>query len=511
MRGLFRIDDTPANQVSYYLVLALLCSLPFNMFYSHLVLAGYCLHTLIHLRKEQLSKLFRPQLLLLQSIFWITAISALYSPNLDAALGDCGKQAVILIIPMFIALNPLGLVKNRQGLLRFFSLVCTAVVVYLYASAFFTIRHYHLPLSVIFSPSFTNHNFSEPLDIHATFFSMQLVPAFVFCMLRCFAPDKSLLKKGAPTEPDNADDFFYKQAAPLELKPIKRSTPAGSPAYRTKKYDFKAPAEPPGDDRFLKAISSCLTPSPQVKKMFYAVCSFILFAGLIQLGSKTILAVLAVTLLAGIPWLVFRGTGRLRFAAFAMLLLGVTAVFILRSGTFRARYIAEFRDDLAWNKTSETTEGRVARWRIVAGLIVKKPIAGYGAGSEIGLLQDAFYQNKLYNSFLFRLNAHNEYLSLWLRSGIAGLLVYLFTLCRGFKTAIKKRDVLFFVFLTTIALVSFSENVFDVDKGTFFYALFFSFFLFSARRDNEPVPVNAKNNAGIKHAAKVSDINKMLV
>jgi hypothetical protein len=31
-----------------------------------------------------------------------------------------------------------------------------------------------------------------------------------------------------------------------------------------------------------------------------------------------------------------------------------------------------------------------------------------------------------------------------------------------------------------VAIVSFSENLLDVDKGIFFYAFFFSFFVFSS-------------------------------
>jgi len=61
----------------------------------------------------------------------------------------------------------------------------------------------------------------------------------------------------------------------------------------------------------------------------------------------------------------------------------------------------------------------------------------------------------MYDSFLVRLNGHNEYLSIALKSGIIGLLVYLATIAMGFKIAISKKDLTFFVFMTVIAAVSF--------------------------------------------------------
>jgi O-antigen ligase len=137
-------------------------------------------------------------------------------------------------------------------------------------------------------------------------------------------------------------------------------------------------------------------------------------------------------------------------------------------------------DDLSKQQVDETEDGRLARWGVVIDYISKKPIIGYGAGSEIGLLQDGFFDRKLYNSYLNRLNAHNEYLSFLIKSGVIGLSVYLFTLAFGFNMAFRRRDILFLTFITTIAIVSLSENLLDVDKGIFFYALFFSFFVFSS-------------------------------
>jgi len=129
-------------------------------------------------------------------------------------------------------------------------------------------------------------------------------------------------------------------------------------------------------------------------------------------------------------------------------------------------------------------EPRLERWKITANLISKSPIIGYGAGSEIQLLQQQYFAKKFYSSFLHHLNSHNEYLSFLIKSGIWGLAVYLATLVYGFKKAIRKRDVVFFSFMVLIAIVSLSENILDVDKGVIFYSFFFSFLFLQQSRKN---------------------------
>jgi O-antigen ligase len=84
---------------------------------------------------------------------------------------------------------------------------------------------------------------------------------------------------------------------------------------------------------------------------------------------------------------------------------------------------------------------------------------------------------KFYNSYLNEFNAHNEYLSILLKWGLAGLILFLYILCRGAWMAWQRNDVLFFSFIVLIAVVSLSENLLDLNKGIFFYAFFFSFFL----------------------------------
>jgi O-antigen ligase len=419
MSGLFRIEDNLANKISFYQIMLLMASLPFDMFYSHLILISFALHTLIHLNKKNIKPVFTLRTLALQSVFFVTLICIIYTTDTNQAFTELGRRSIIFLIPILFCLNPLNVKKYRPQLLLWFALVCTLAITYLYIDAFVTIRHYHLPFSVLFSKSFANHNFSEPINMHATFFSMQVAISLVYLL--------SVLLK---------EKVFY-------------------------------------------------------NKLFYLACCIVLTAGLIQLSSKSVCITLFVIINIAVPYFLLKGVMRRKFILVTASLSVLLIAGILLSGTFRERYITELTTDLSPAKPNQVLDSRLTRWKVVVDLIEKKPITGYGTGTEVALLHNSFFDNKLYNSFLHNLNAHNQYLSFLLKSGIIGLLIYIATLAFGFRIAFQQKDLLFITFMAIITTVSFSENFLDVDKGIFFYAFFFPFFIF-------PNEQAALNHASIK-------------
>jgi O-antigen ligase len=407
MNKLLPYRDSLNNKVSYFHLMLLMASLPFDMFYSHLILISFALHTLIHLNKNRIKPVFKLRTLILQSVFFMTLLSTIYTINPGVAFNEWGREITIFMFPLLFCLSQVDLKKYRPQLLMAFALVCTATIIYLYMDAILVIRHYKLPYSTLFSNVFVNHNFSEPIGMHATFFSMQVTLALVYLL--------TLLIKGRL--------FFH--------------------------------------------------------RLFYVLCCIVLTAGLIQLCSKTVFIVLIIVINAGVPYFLLKGAGRKKFILIAASISALAFGVILNTETFRNRYISGLKDDLSAVQVNETTDTRLARWKVAGELIGKSPMIGYGAGSEIGLLHEGFYNKQMYSSFLNHLNAHNQYLSILIKSGIIGLLCYLATLAFGFNFAFRRGDILFFTFMMLIAFVSLSETMFDVDKGVFYYAFFFSFFIFS--------------------------------
>ena len=158
MKELFLIKDNLANKISYYHMMLLLLSLPFDRFYSHLILASLAIHTTIQFRKGSVKPLFTWRTVILQSVFWVTLAGTMYTINFPQSLSEWELDIPILLMPLIFCFNPLDLKKYRQNLLIIFSLGCTATIGYLYFDALATIliitclciRFYrrHLPIII---------------------------------------------------------------------------------------------------------------------------------------------------------------------------------------------------------------------------------------------------------------------------------------------------------------------------------------------------------------------------
>jgi O-antigen ligase len=407
MKNIFLIDDTPANKISYYHLMVILAVMPFDQFYSHLVFGSFALHTLINLQKNRLKQLLRLQVLLLQAVFFITLISCCYTNYAAGAAIDVTRQLVILLFPVFFVLTDLDIKKYRDNLMMAFTIICAATIVYLYLHAFIILRYFHLPFKVLFSRSLISHNFSVPINMHATFFSLQISLAFFYLL--------SLVIKGT------------------------------------------------------------------TNKLIYTIGALILLAGIIQLSSKAIFMAILLALNIAVPYFLISSGKRLKYILITTGLSIIVILGVLRTNSFRERYVTDLKNDLTATPTipDETVEPRIIRWKAALEVAQTAPIIGHGAGSELPVLQDEYFHKKLFSAYVNRLNAHNQYITFLITTGIIGLLVYLATLYYGVDLCFRRNDVLFFVFLLLVAMVSLSESMLNAEKGIWFYAFFLSFFVFS--------------------------------
>ena len=402
MKRLLFIDDKTENRISYYHLLCFLLVLPFDRFYSTIILISFLVHSLIFLRKDSIKNI-NSKTIILQSVFILSLLSISYAISLQNGLNVVTKQLAILLFPLLLAITSLDLKKYSSPLLEIFAIGCTATVLYLFSDALHVIWYDHLPLKTLFTRAFVNHNFSLPIELHATYFSMFLVISVVY---------------------------------------------------------------------FLQQV---LTESSTARRIFIICCLFILSAGLVQLSSKSAFIALFIIVNAGFPLFVLKKNIRLRFLSVTFSLSILLITFIFTVDVFRERFLIDLKKDLVKTSDTEKLTWRIYRWDAAKDLIKKSPLIGNGAGSEIPLLRSLYFDKKMYAAYLNSLNVHNQYLSFLINTGITGLLIYMATLGWGFWQAIKGKDIFLLSFMILIAVVSFSEDLLDVNKGIFFYAFFFSF------------------------------------
>jgi O-antigen ligase len=237
-------------------------------------------------------------------------------------------------------------------------------------------------------------------------------------------------------------------------------------------------------------LTICLfKPHTKIWKLVTALGLLILYLALIQLGSRTVFITTLVTTCFLFPIICLKKPAKTNYliassVAFVILLAG-----IFQLQTLRSRFFDELLTDLSSKKeVLSKSDPRMERWELALKIAAQSPVVGHGSGDELALLKEKYFQNKLYNSYLFSLNAHNEYLSFLIKHGAVGLLIFLMTLMWGLFKAIRRNDVYFISFFLQLIMLSFSENFLDVNKGIFFYAFFFALFavVHSAPKPVEP-------------------------
>jgi O-antigen ligase len=405
MKKLFIINDSVENKISYYLLAAFLIALPFEHFYSEILLTCFTIHTLIHLKKNRLTTLKNKTVWIISSVFFLNLLTIIYSNYPAEGFKDVDHQLSILLFPVCLSVTNLDTRKYQFSFLKIFAITCTVTIVYLYIHAFRVIHYFHFSFLTIFSKSFINQNFSSPIELHSTYLSMYValsISIFLF--------------------------LFFK--------------------------------------------------NPGLKNIKNILFSVVLFAGLIQLSSRSVFVAMCLIIVIAIPVLLLQGKERLHFSVVSLVVFIVVISAITNIDSLRKRYVNDLEDDLSETAvTPDLTETRMKRWVLELDLIRQSPWIGYGSGSEKQVLKNKYFEEKFYRSYLVELNAHNQYFSFLINSGMIGLLLYLYILFFGFSKAIKRRDFLLLSFLILIAVVSVSENILDVNKGIFFYSFFSSLFL----------------------------------
>ncbi|NEQ48870.1 MAG: O-antigen ligase family protein [Leptolyngbya sp. SIO3F4] len=120
---------------------------------------------------------------------------------------------------------------------------------------------------------------------------------------------------------------------------------------------------------------------------------------------------------------------------------------------------------------------RIGSWRCATSLIAEHPLQGVGTGDVQTELNACYeqYDTGIYQGRNF--NTHNEYLNLWVGTGLFGLLAFLIAVGFSFRT--YRKQWLAVAFLVTFLLVAFTENLLGRQMGIVYFALLNSLFVFS--------------------------------
>lgn len=128
-----------------------------------------------------------------------------------------------------------------------------------------------------------------------------------------------------------------------------------------------------------------------------------------------------------------------------------------------------------------TSESNAARWLVwQAGLeIVKEnPICGVGTGDVKDALLGVYAKRQMLGAIEKKLNAHNQFLETAIGQGLIGLLVLILVFFIPFIKAFKEKNIIWMLFLVLVSFNFLFESMLNTQMGVFFFAYFYSFFIF---------------------------------
>jgi O-antigen ligase len=218
------------------------------------------------------------------------------------------------------------------------------------------------------------------------------------------------------------------------------------------------------------------------------ICSLfilLLITGLFFLASRNTLLATLVILLTVYPFYHIKNKKRY------FLLFGTGTVLailtVLSNGYLKSRFSGELISEVKPVAQNESinynvAEPRIVRWKAAWGPISRRLWTGYGTGDETDILKSAYLRNGLIISYLESFNAHNQYISYLIKSGIIGLAVFLAAFGYYLYLAFRTRNFMYLAFLFMLLFGFYTENILDANKGIFFFAFFNPFFGYACNR-----------------------------
>ncbi len=126
---------------------------------------------------------------------------------------------------------------------------------------------------------------------------------------------------------------------------------------------------------------------------------------------------------------------------------------------------------------------RIETWHSSAEVFMKNPIFGSGIGDSENLLIERNRINGYKESYLNKLNEHNQYFQVLNSIGLVGLSVFVFIIAYGLRAALKQRSLVQFSFIFfRLAVICLVENFIVRRAGVVFFSIFYCLLYFPPKK-----------------------------
>jgi len=236
------------------------------------------------------------------------------------------------------------------------------------------------------------------------------------------------------------------------------------------------------------------------RKVFLHVLVLLLFfIGILFVNSRIIFLIYLMIVLMSLFFVLRRLFLKKSYLTFSVFVFLLASLFVFSFIHIKKTYIYyRFTKELQWefsndinsfytDKKESISDPRLARYNAIIELIKEKPIFGYGSGSEKRVLTKMYQSKNMITSYNNKYDAHNQYLSYLVETGMFGLLFYLFFLGSNFYFAFKFKDLEFLSLIIIVSIVCLVENFLNRNAGVTFFAFLSTLFLFKNLNESKKI------------------------
>lgn len=209
-------------------------------------------------------------------------------------------------------------------------------------------------------------------------------------------------------------------------------------------------------------------------KFVFSLTFIILFLALIMTSSRIhIISFFSCSIIAFMFFEFNKSLSRVRFYFICILITVSPLIMYKYIPNVKSRFDWILDHEFTQSKRYLSGESRLPRIKVSIEKISLSPFWGYGTGDSTNELVKGYKEAGLSEAFEKKYNAHNQFLEIWLKSGIIPvvlLIVYIFYCTR---LALKNKSYLFISVIIPVALFFLVESALSVQKGIIYFALIF--------------------------------------
>lgn len=177
---------------------------------------------------------------------------------------------------------------------------------------------------------------------------------------------------------------------------------------------------------------------------------------------------------------------KIKYKLIHAFLLGIFSTLIIVAIVSNNRFKIAINEIKKFNlntlNVTDNRNDRLSIWYSSVKIINKNILLGVGTGDVMDNLKEEYQKYKMIDAYNNKLNVHNQFIESFMGTGVMGFISLLAVFIAGIIKSIRKRNILFLVFILNAFVFCFIESMFNTQVGVVFFVFFYCLFCVNLHR-----------------------------